>query len=288
MRRNYRDEKKPLCRSGKKETVRVMPGRMGVTLAAAGACLWLNGCSAVGLEETAMESGTGLEETSVEDTADPETERQEDMPDMGREESGRLRVAGPEGEYFLYYTADCPDGIHYRVEICDESGGVLQELACDVSEEFVEIRHGGDEYWLYEDSMVRTGDVDGDGTEDLWLYQGMVTCGYSYWACYVYEGETRLFDRVEGFEQLRDPYVDGDGLVSSDYCAGVTELYWEKYSVREGRLVPEGKLTEYSAGDDTEFLYDEEVYEDGLLTEILTAVPGTEVENTALWGELLR
>lgn len=133
---------------------------------------------------------------------------------------------GPEGSSFLSCRASCPDGIHYQVEIWDENGDILQELSYDISEDFVEIRNGGDQVWIYADSLVHFEDVNGDGSEDLWLYLGTVGAGgYSFWACYAYDGEKQQFDRVEGFEQLMDPFVDGDGSIGSVYCAGVSEVF---------------------------------------------------------------
>lgn len=268
-----------------------MMGKMGLLLIAVGTGLLAAGCSADHPEVASMGNVAAdtCETAPMGDaTADyPETELSEDKSSLGEEASGLLQVAGPEGSSFLSYRADCPDAIHYRVEICDENGGVLQELIYDISEKFVETRNGADEVWLYEDSIVRTEDVNGDGSEDLWLYLGTVGAGaYSYWACYTYDSEKAQFDRVEGFEQLKEPCVDRGGVVGSVYCAGVSDVFWEKYSIRGSRLIPLGKL-ECMVGEDTLCLYNEEVYEDGVLVRSQSGVPGTEVVNTELWGSQL-
>lgn len=268
-----------------------MMGKMGVLLIAVGTGLLAAGCSADHPEVASMGNVAAdiCETAPMGDAATdyPETELSEDKPSLGEVASGQLQVAGPEGSSFLSYRADCPDAIHYRVEICDENGGVLQELIYDISEEFVETRNGGDEVWLYEDSIVRTEDVNGDGSEDLWLYLGTVGAGaYSYWACYTYDSEKAQFDRVEGFEQLREPCVDRDGVVGSVYCAGVSDVFWEKYSIRGSRLIPLGKL-ECMDGEGTLCLFSEEVYEDGVLVRSQSGVPGTEVVNTELWESQL-
>lgn len=268
-----------------------MMGKIGLLLIAAGTGLLAAGCSADHPEVASMGnmSADTCETAPMGDatTDHQDTELSEDKPSLGEEASGQLQVAGPEGSSFLSYRADCPDAIHYRVEICDENGGILQELIYDISEEFVETRNGADEVWLYEDSIVRTEDVNGDGSEDLWLYLGTVGAGaYSYWACYTYDSETAQFDRVEGFEHLKEPYVDRDGVVGSVYCAGVSDVFWEKYSIRGSRLIPLGKL-ECMDGEGTLCLFNEEVYEDGVLVKSQSGVPGTEVVNTELWGSQL-
>lgn len=247
---------------------RSITGRLGLLFAAAGAGLLASGCSADYHGEISVENTS----TAVQEMA-----------------FGSLQVAGPIGSSPLSYRAACPDGIHYQVEICDENGGVRQELVYEIPEAFVELRNGGDEVWLYADSIVRAEDVNGDGSEDLWLYLGTVGAGsYSYWACYTYDGEKEQYDRVEGFEQLRDPYVDRDGSVGSLYCAGVSQFFWEKYSIQGSRMIPLGKLAGYwMDGQSLICLYDEEVYEDGVLVRSQSGVLGTEVENTALWeGQL--
>lgn len=270
-----------------------MMGKMGLLLIAAGTTLLAAGCSADHPEVASMGNAAAdtCETAPMGDaTAEHrETETSEDKPSLGEEASGQLQVTGPEGSSFLSYRADCPDAIHYRVEICDENGNVRQELIYNISEEFVETRNGGDEVWLYEDSIVRTEDVNGDGSEDLWLYLGTVGAGaYSYWACYTYDSEKAQFDRVEGFEQLKEPYVDRDGVVGSVYCAGVSNVFWEKYSIRGSRLIPLGKLAwECMDGEDTLYLYNEEVYEDGVLVKSQSGVSGTEVVNTELWESQL-
>lgn len=268
-----------------------MMGKMGLLLIIAGTALLAAGCSADRPEVASMGNAAAdtCETAPMGDaTAEHrETETSEDKPSLGEEASGQLQVTGPEGSSFLSYRADCPDAIHYRVEIWDENGNVRQELIYDISEEFVETRNGGDEVWLYEDSIVRTEDVNGDGSEDLWLYLGTVGAGaYSYWACYTYDSEKAQFDRVEGFEQLKEPYVDRDGVVESVYCAGVSDVFWEKYSIRGSRLIPLGKL-ECMDGEGPLCLYNEEVYEDGVLVKSQSGVPGTEVVNTELWESQL-
>lgn len=268
-----------------------MMGKIVLLLILAGNGLLAAGCSVdqPGVASMGNVVADVCESAPVGDaTADHrETEPLEDKPCLGEEASGQLQVEGPEGLSFLSYKADCPDAIHYRVEICDENSGVRQELIYDISEEFVETRNGGDEVWLYEDSIVRTEDVNGDGSEDLWLYLGTVGAGaYSYWACYTYDRENAQFDRVEGFEQLKEPYVDRDGVVGSVYCAGVSNVFWEKYSIRGSRLIPLGKL-ECMDGEGTLCLYSEEVYEDGVLVKSQSGVSGTEVVNKKLWESQL-
>lgn len=269
-----------------------MIGKIELLLIIAGTALLAAGCSADHPEVAFVGNAAAdtCETAPMGDvTADHwETEPLKDKPSLGGETSGQLQVAGLEGLSFLSYRADCPDAIHYRVEIHDENGGVRQELIYDISEEFVETRNGGDEVWLYEDSIVRTEDVNGDGSEDLWLYLGTVGTGaYSYWACYTYDREKAQFDRVEGFEQLKEPYVDGDGVVGSVYCAGVSNVFWEKYSIQGSRLVPLGKL-ECMDGEGNLCLYNEEVYEDGVLVKSQSGVPDTEVVNKELWESQLK
>lgn len=268
-----------------------MMGKIGLSLIIAGTALLAAGCSADHPEVTSMGNAAAdtCETAPMGDaTAEHrETEPSEDKPFLGEEAFGQLQVAGPEGSSFLSYRADCPDAIHYRVEICDEIGDIRQELIYDISEDFVETRNGGDEVWLYEDSIVRTEDVNGDGSEDLWLYLGTVGAGaYSYWACFTYDSVKAQFDRVKGFEQLKEPYVGKDGVVESVYCAGVSDVFWEKYSIRENRLIPLGKL-ECMYGEGPLCLYNEEVYEDGVLVKSQSGVPGTEVVNTELWESQL-
>ncbi|MBQ7944275.1 MAG: M56 family metallopeptidase [Lachnospiraceae bacterium] len=177
----------------------------------------------------------------------------------------------------LQLTATCStESADYSIELKDISGNTVQT-----------IEYHPEDWWAdsYE-PKIQLQDVNNDGVDDIWLYLGCRgNAVIDGWTCFVYDEILQQYIEIEGFDELANPFMNEWLKTGSKYGWGV--YVRSVYEVEGTKLVLLENLTETNVDYEGKvWLYDEEIYENGVLVSKKEGVYADEI-TSGYWDSVL-